>query len=154
MPNGKKSKTEYFKDFNLANFIADDRCVICGNPKALDNIPEDEPATHYDPPPEYPVVTHVEDYFFIVCANCRGKISMGLCITCSSDLDDPKLSADYVYLDVAQHLAEEIVRLRSELTKWIPKIQHYQKKTSPLVTDKGKKDVKSLFKKKRKTKDE
>ena len=150
MPNGKKKKKkDYYKDFNLANFIADEKCVICGNPKVLDNIPEDEPPSHYDPPPEYPVVTSVKEYFFVVCANCRQRIADGLCVTCGKKLKNKDTELDYFFLHVGQALAEEIIRVRSELTKWIPQIQRYKKKTAPVVANKDKKDVKSLFKKKK-----
>lgn len=140
---GKKKKKEYQEEFNLAKFIAEDRCVVCGTSKSLDNVPEESPPP-YDDPPEYPIVTVAKDFFFIVCADCRTKISEGLCITCGHEKEVKSGDTDYVILEIAQHLAEEIIRLRSELTRWIPDIQRYKKEMG-IVTPK--KDIKKLFRK-------
>jgi len=137
----REKKKKDLEEFDLAKFISEDRCVVCGNSKSFDNVPEESPDSYSDPP-EYPVVTVAKDFIFIVCAECRIKISDGLCITCCHEKEVKSGNTDYVILEIAQHLAEEIIRLRSELTKWIPEIQKY-KKAMGIVTPR--KDVKKLF---------
>jgi len=131
----KRRKKKHIQEFDLAKFIAEDRCVICGASKSLDNLPKDED--------DYPIISTAKDYFFIVCPECRKRIHSGLCVSCGKELLQGNFNDDYVVLDVVQHLSEEIIRLRSELTRWIPEIQQ-RKKDSRFA----KKNVKRLFKKK------
>lgn len=145
MPNGSRVKKGYYKEFDLAKFISEDRCVICGNSKSLNNVPEEDPAPYTDPP-EYPIVTVAKDFFFIVCGTCRITIFEGLCIACGQQKEEGADNVDYVILDIAQHLAEEIIRVRSELTKWVPIIQKYEHQKSYVAP---KKNVSKLFKKRR-----
>lgn len=149
MPNGKKKRKQYYRDFDLATFISEDRCIVCGNPRVLLDIDEDAIPDHYDPPPNFPIVTHAEEYFFAICTTCRQRISDALCLKCGKKLKVEDLNLDFFFLHVGQALAKEIIRYRSELTKWVPVIQDRMKKDAP-ITDDGKKNVKGLFGKKKK----
>lgn len=151
MPNGKKKRKQYYKDFDLATFISEDRCVVCGNAKTLDNMPKEEPPVHYDPPPQFPIVSSNKEYFFVLCADCRQSIFDGLCISCTKEKEHVNQESDYVILNLVEHLSSEIIRYKSELTKWVPIIQSHMKLTAP-ITDDGKKNIKGLFGKKKKKK--
>lgn len=124
MPGWSENRKEYWKDFSLAKFIAEDRCVVCGSANTYEKTPEGEAEDK-----DYPLVSTVKEFFFIVCPECRLKVSDGLCITCWNEKEYKDGKTDFIYLDIAQHLSKEIIRLRSELTKWIPKIQSFKKKT-------------------------
>ena len=147
MPNGKKKRKQYYRDFDLAKFLAKDCCVVCGNPKALEY--EGDPPDSYDPPPDFPVSIANKEYFFTLCSNCRRNIFDGLCIACTKEKQYVNQESDYVFLNLVEKLSQEIIRHKSELTKWVPVIQEHLKKTAP-ITDDGKKNVQSLFGKKRK----
>lgn len=103
-------------------------------------------APAYDVPPEFPLCSFAGKFFFVICPSCRQNIFDGLCVSCQKKLDKPDQESDYYILGVAQKLAEEIIRFRSEFNKWIPKIQKLQQTTT---IPQGK-NVTSLFKKKRK----
>jgi hypothetical protein len=154
MPNGvKKGKKHYYKTFNLAAFISEDRCISCGSEKTLEKTPEEVP-DHYAPSPDYPVSTWAEEFFFTICPECRTRITSGLCIKCGEKAEDPDADLDYFILHVGRKMGEEIIRLRSEFTKWIPEIMRYKKATGQYdETTKPQKDVKKLFKKRKKNND-
>jgi len=139
-------KTEYFEKFNLAEFLADEKCVVCGQPKTLDKTPEYEPEESRETPPEFPMMKIAKEFFFLICAKCRKRVFNGLCISCTKDLDSKDGDFDYFVLAVCQRFAEEYIRIKSELTKWTPRIQSEMRKSVSVTVKTDRKKQRSLLK--------
>lgn len=122
-------KKEYFENFNLAEFIAEERCVVCGQPKTLNKTPEVVPDETRETPPEFPIMRIAKEFFFLICPKCRKRVFNGLCVACTKELGTKDSDFDYFVLAICQKFAEEYIRIKSELTKWTPKIQAEMRKS-------------------------